>query len=447
MRIFLTVWVGQLVSLVGSGMTRFGLAVWVYERTGSVTQLSLIALFATLPALLLSPIAGALVDRWDRRWAMILSDSGAGFCSLAIALLLFMGWLNVWSIYLLVGISAAFSAFQWPAYSAATTLLVPAKQLGRASGLVQLSQAIAQIFAPSLAGVLVVLIKLQSVVLIDVATFIFSLITLLIIRFPRPMTTEQSGGRSSLRKEAVYGWTYITARPGLLALLLFFAGTNFTLGFVPTLLTPLVLSFASPQVLGTVSTIAGLGMLLGSLLMSAWGGPRRRVYGVLLFTLLQGVVLLLGGLQPSTTLVAGAAFLFLFATPFILGSSQAIWQSKVAPDVQGRVFAVRRMIAISATPLAYVLAGPLADRVFEPLLAPHGALAPTLGQLIGVGRGRGIGLMLIGLGILTGLTVLAGFLYPHLRNVEDELPDVVISAQPDPAVSGAVTAAAASSAR
>ena len=143
MRIFTLIWFGQLISFIGFGLTRFALGVWVYRNTGSVTQFALISLFAILPSILLSPLVGVLVDRWNRRTCMILSDAGAGLSTLAIVLLLLVGRLEVWHIYLVVAVSSTFNAFQWPAYAAATTMLVPKQHLGRASGMVQLAEAIA----------------------------------------------------------------------------------------------------------------------------------------------------------------------------------------------------------------------------------------------------------------------------------------------------------------
>ena len=428
---FALIWFGQSVSLIGSGLTGFALGVWVYQRTGSVTQFAFISLFTALPGIVFSPIAGALVDRWDRRWAMILSDCGAGLCTLSLALLLLAGRLQVWQIYIAMAISSTFSAFQWPAYSATTTLLVPKEHLGRASGMVQLGEAVAQIASPALAGALVGAIQVQGVMLIDFATLLFAVLTLLITRVPKPETTaEGKMGQGSLLREAAYGWTYILARPGLLGLLLFFATTNFTSGIVSVLFTPLVLNFTTPAILGTLLSIGGLGFLAGSLAMSAWGGPKRRVYGILGLSLLQGIVLFAAGLPPSVAILAPAAFFYFFGVPIINGCSQAIWQSKTALDVQGRVFAVRRMIAWSSLPLAYLIAGPLADRIFEPLLAEGGLLADSVGQIIGVGPGRGIGLLFIVLGIMVLLATVLGFLYPRLRQVEAELPDALVGQVP-----------------
>jgi MFS family permease len=426
LRTFLLIWFGQLVSQIGSGLTGFALGVHVFQTTGSTTLFALIALSTTLPGIVLSPVAGALVDRWDRRRVLILADTGAGVCTLVLAILLLSDRLEIWMIYLLMAASSSFGSPQWPAFSASTSLLVPKEQLGRAGGMTQFSEAAAMILSPLIAGLLVGVIGVPGVMLIDVATFLFAVGTLFLARIPQPPMSEGAqAARGSLLREAGFGWTYIRARAGLLALLIFFAATNYLGSMVGVLVTPMVLSFTTPAVLGQVSSAVGLGMLAGSLVMSAWGGPHRKVNGILAFEAIGGLGLMIVGVRPSPPLIALGGFIALFCLPITNGCSQAIWQRKVAADVQGRVFAVRRMLAWSSIPLAQLSAGPLADGVFEPLLAPGGALAASLGSLLGTGAGRGIGLLFIVLGVLYTLTTGVAALYPRLRNLELELPDAV----------------------
>ena len=426
MGVFLIVWFGQLVSLTGSGLTSFALGVWVYQRTGSVTQFSLILLSAMLPCILIFPVAGALVDRWNRRWCMIVSDSGGGITTAAIALLLATGSLEIWHIYLAVSLSSVFKAFQLPAYTASTSMLVPKEHLPRASGMVQSGEACAQLISPLLAGVLLGIVQLQGVILIDFATFLFALTTLLLVRFPNAETVAVSeDGKASIWQDVVYGWTYIAVRPGLLALLILFALDNFVTGVFEVLLTPLVLTFASVTELGTIQSIGGVGMLLGSLAMSIWGGPRSLIRGIFAFDLLAHMSILAFGLRTSLALFALLNFLFFFSLPIINGCCDAIFLRKVAPEVQGRVFATIKMIWLSCIPLAYVVAGPLAERIFEPLMAKNGLLAGSIGQIIGVGPGRGIGLLFITMEIIAILVTVAAYRYPRLWFMEDELPDVI----------------------
>ena len=430
MRLFTLIWFGQLVSLTGSGLTGFVLGVWVYQLTESATQFALIFVCAVLPRVVLSPLAGALVDRWDRRWVMIGSDSGAGLSTLAIALLFATGQLDVWHIYLATAVNSACSAFQLPAYQSIIPLMVPREQLGRANGMVQAAYA-AQIISPMVAGVLVALITIPGVILIDVATFLFAVSILLLVRIPKPpITAEGRAARGSLWREMAYGWAYIATRPGLVWLVVLFGAINFLVGIASVLVQPLILSFASVAVLGILMFFGGSGLLAGGLVMSAWGGPKRRVLGMLGFILIGGAFLVLHGLSPSAVLIAVAAPGFLFTIPIINGSGMTILQSKVAPDVQGRVFATAGMIRQASAPLAYLVAGPLADGVFEPLLAPGGPLAGSVGQVIGVGPGRGIALMFILVGALTVVVAAAGYLQPRLRLVEEELPDMIPGAAP-----------------
>lgn len=418
--VFIIIWFGQLVSLVGSGLASFAIGIWVYQQTGSVTNFALINLFTFLPSIVLLPFVGVLVDRWNRRQAMLVSDAGAGCCTIALALLLFTGQPSIWPIYFVVAASSTFNAFHWTAYMAAIPLLVPKAHLGRANGMVQLGHAISQLMAPLLAGILVGVIQVQGVVLIDFTTFLFAFATLLLVRIPKPKSTPASPvGDRPLLREISSGWTYIRTRSGLLGLLIFYSITNFTLGIVEVLFTPLVLSFASAAILGMILSIGGSGMLLGSVVMSAWQGAKRRIMCVFSFTLLQGIVLSISGLRPSASLLAAAAFVFLFSTPLIMASSQAIWHSQVPSDLQGRVFAIQRTVGLSSLPVAYLLAGPLADRIFEPLLTAHGPLSNSIGRIIGVGPGRGIALLFIILGGCNVLIATIGYLYPPLRCVEE----------------------------
>jgi MFS family permease len=230
-----------------------------------------------------------------------------------------------------------------------------------------------------------------------------------------------------------YGWRYLLQRRGLFALVLYFTFLNFTFALVGELLTPMVLSFATPAELGLVVSSIGVGIMVGSLLMATWGGPKRKMITVFGFGIAQGVALMLMGWRESIALLAGVNFVLLIGNPLINGSIQVLLQRKVAPDVQGRVFAAGRMLAMAAIPVAYLLSGPLADEVFRPLLREGGALAGSVGRIIGVGDGRGMGLMFILAGLLTLLGTGAALLYSPMRRVERDLPDVLPDEPPPPA--------------
>jgi hypothetical protein len=298
----------------------------------------------------------------------------------------------------------------------------------------QIGPAIAQIASPVLAGAMLAAMPVYWVLMVDLGTFLFALTTLMMVRIPRPsVSAEGEAGKGSLLKEARYGWTYIKARPGMLWLLALFAVNNFVIAMSNVTLMPMLIGLASIKVVGIITSVASLGMLAGSIVLSVWGGPTRRIYGVLAFNVILGICLAGMGIRPSALLIAIAVFGCVFSVPIIAGCSQAILLSKTPPDIQGRVQAVVAMLAWSAAPLAYLVAGPLVDRFFEPLLAQDGPLAGSVGRVIGVGTGRGIGLLLILLGIGAVIASVVGYLSPRLRLVEDELPDVIPLPQPDAA--------------
>lgn len=442
LRAFFIIWLGQVVSTVGSSLTGFVLGVWVYQQTGSATQFALIGACATVPAILLAPVAGALVDRHDRRKVMIVADFGAALSTVALALLWSAGTLEVWHIWTATLFAAACNAFQTPAYTASLSLLVPREHLARANGLGQAGQALG-IISPVIAAGLVASIGVSGVIVIDLVTFAFAVVTLFVVRIPRPeVSAAGAAARGSLRREAAYGWEYLRRRPALMWLTVLFAFFNFFISMSAVLVQPLILSFATVGGLGWLMMAGGSGMLAGGLVMGAWGGPRRRIHGVLGFVVLGGLFLFAHGLAPSPWLIAVVAPAFLFTVPIVGSSFTAILQTRTPPDVQGRVFATVRMLAMIAMPLSYFLAGPLADQVFEPAMAPGGVLAGVLGGWIGTGAGRGIAVMFMVSGLVLAVSALAAYGSPQIRAVEDEAPVPVPDAA-EPAAAAAGIAAVA----
>lgn len=436
MHTFLVIWIGQVISILGSGLTSFALGVWIFDQTGKATPFALTALFAVLPGVLLAPVAGALADRLNRRRIMILADTGNALVTLSAATLLFVGDLQVWHIYLIAFAGSIFGAFQEPAYTASVTMLVPKEELARAGGMMQIGQALSTLLTPIAAGALYGLIGLRGIILIDVVTYLFAIAALIFVNIPQPAPPIQDGEpaeKKSLWSDVAFGWRYLRARTGLFGLLWYFALVNFFLNFSGVLSGPLVLSFASPSALGVVQMVAGAAMLIGSMLMSAWGGPKRRVVWLIAFIALASTGLFVEGLRPSTFTIAAGNFILLFFIPFAASLSQAIFQTKVSPDVQGRVFAIRGMIARSMTPIAFLLSGPIADQIFEPLLLEGGALSGTfIAAWIGVGPGRGIGLLFIISCLLLWAASLGAYANPRIRLVEDELPDALPEAAIEP---------------
>jgi MFS transporter, DHA3 family, macrolide efflux protein len=406
MRTFLSVWIGQLVSMLGSKLSEFALAIWAYQQIGSLTQVAFLVVLMYLPTILAAPLAGSLVDRWNRRWAMILSDGVAASCSFVALLLSLSGHLQLWHIYLGVPILAVFNAFQAPAYTAAIAQLVPKRHQGRANGLADLPQGVAAILTPVLATWLMGVVKLNGILLVDCLTFIPTLTILLRVRFPQLQHREQSKDEqiSKIRKllqESIFSWRYIRARASLFKLWIFIILTYFTIGMFDISFWLLVLKFGSATKFGIVVSSAGCGMLLGSTVMSTWGGPKRRILGILNLTILQGfVIIILGlGIKLSLAIASIGVFIYQFADPIIMGSNRAIWQSKVPLGLQGRVFSLQLMFQRAALIPAFLVAGVLVDRFFEPFLAANPFIKETLDPFIGNQPGTGICLFLMVLGI------------------------------------------------
>jgi MFS family permease len=432
MRAFFTVWFGQLVSLIGSQLTGFALGVWAYDQTKSVVLLALVIVANQAPYVLLSPLAGVLADRWDRRTAMIVSDAGAGIPVLLAAVLYLTNRLQPWMVLPINLWMASFNTLMWPALSASVTLLVPKRHYGRANGFVQLGEAVPQIAGPALAGALYVTIHLGYMALIDFATYVFSaLLMLLCVRIPRPPPTAAGRqAQGSLWQEMRFGWDYIAARKGLLGLLLVFLITGALNNMLMPLFVPLVLDNWDASVLGYLSTLMGVGVLGGTLVVSAWGGGKRKVFTLLGAGMLNGLFLTAAGLRVAIPWIAVCLVVMMFCGPFMNACSQAIWQAKVAPDVQGRVFAVRRTVAASSVLLSPLLAAPLADYLFKPGMAAGGVLAAVLGPVFGVGASRGVGVLIILVGLLLVVVYLVALFNRFVRRVELDLPDHVPPARP-----------------
>jgi len=427
LRTFTIIWFGQLISALGSGLSGFALGVWIYERTGSATMFALVVLSFEVPGIFFSPVAGALVDRWNRRTILILCDSAAAIIMLGVLLLELNNSLEVWHLLVVAFIGAIAGAFQWPAFSAATTMLVPKEHLGRAGGMTQIGEAISRLLSPVLAGALFLSVGLSGIILIDLVTFVIAATSLLVISIPEPVRAASSPSvKPSLWKEIRFGWDYILARRGLLLLLLYIAVINLWFGFINPLFTPLLLEIGSPQDAGLVFTVMGVGSVAGTLIMSAWGGPKRRVYGVLLSGIWAGITLAFHGVAPNLWVVAAAGLFFQMSMPIMAACSQALWQTKTAPDVQGRVFSMRRLIAQFTAPLGTLIAGPLVDQWLQPAMEPGGALANSLGSVIGVGGGRGAAAVFLFAGALVFLASIAFLGSPRLRNVDTEIPDAEI---------------------
>lgn len=427
MQKYTLIWFGQMLSIFGTATTRFALLVWAYQQTGQATPLALLGFFSFILYVLVSPVAGVLIDRFDRRWVMILADLGSGTMTAFMLLLYSTGQLEIWHLYLAEALTGVFDAFQIPASQAAISVLVPKEQYGRVSGMGSFAHSASQVFAPAFAGRILGVVGLQGVLVIDIATFLLGVLPLLFITLPRPEPSAAARPQSDFRRDMSTGFRYIFARPGLVGLMVVYFGVNIAASLTYfAMLSPLVLARTGGDeiALANVQAALGVGGVAGGLLMSIWGGPKRRIHGVLFVCgisfLVGDFMIAVGRTVPVWMLAVFVATIFV---PIIVGSKNAIWQSKVEPALQGRVFAVRTLFEMFGYPLGYLIAGPLADQLLEPAMQSGGSLTGIFGSLVGTGPGAGMAIMFLGTSLMGALVCFGGYLIPSVRNIEDDLPD------------------------
>ena len=425
MRTFVIIWLGQLVSRIGTAMTRFAFLVWVYQETGLATNVALLGFFAFLPFLIISPFAGVWIDRLDRRKVMIYSDLGAGLMTIVLFGLLANGNLEIWHIYVAEGMAGFFEAFQIPAYTAVTTTIMPKKQYARANGLRSISQYGSHILAPVLAGSLLSIIGLQGIMLIDIATFLFAIGTLSIVVIPK-LTANKEGEESRFWEEMRVGFRYIWERPGLAGLLSIYMGINLFASFTYLSILPAMILARSGNneiALALVQGALGGAGVIGGICVTVWGFPKRKVHAVLSGA---GISFLFGdflfAIGQSLWVWMLAAAIAAFFIPYIVGANRTIWQEKVAPELQGRVFATQQMLQELFMPLGYLVGGVVADRWLEPAMMPDGWLVPIFGSIVGTGAGAGMGVMFLGTAVFGCLISFSGYLFRSVRQIEETLP-------------------------
>jgi hypothetical protein len=391
-----------MLPLIGSAMTWFAFTIWVWEITGKASALATFSFFAFLPTVLFSPVAGALVDRWNRKFVMLLSDLATALGTLTIFLIYTFGALQVWHIYAVSILAGFFTAFQYPAYSAAVTTMLSKEDYARAEGMLGSVRALSGILAPIFAAALLGRIDLSGIMLIDLATFLFAFGTLLVIHIPQPRQTATGlESKGTLWQEIQFGFRYINEKKSLRALTILFMVAGIFLAIGATLMAPLVLSRTgnNESALAAVLSSGAVGGIVGGILLSIWGGTRVRIQTVLIGGVgasLLGIAWL--GLGRSIIIWAVGSFFFAFFEPFVEGGNIAIWQVKVPADVQGRVFSARHLLVQLPYLFGILAAGYLAEAAAIPII-------------------------LVSAGVLGALTFLMGYAFQSVRNAEMILSD------------------------
>ncbi|WP_320127505.1 MFS transporter [uncultured Sphaerochaeta sp.] len=399
---FLLLWSGKLVSAIGSGLTSFGLAVYVFQKTGSATLMAFITLLAFVPNLLLGPAAGVLADRYDRRLLMILGDSLSALGLIFILICMLIGDVQLWQIYVGVTISSIFSSLLEPAYKATITDLLTEEQYAKASGLVQSASSSKFLISPILAGFLLSISDIKLLLVIDICTFFVTVSVTTVVR--KGLTSHVKVHKSVFFAELREGWTVIHRNRGIFILVLLTSVINFFLSFIQVLSTPMILALSNSATLGIAETICATGMLVSSIgigVIGMKGGYARTLSVALFFT---GSFMALFGLRENITLICIAGFLFFATLPFINTCVDVLIRKNLDNSVQGRAWGIIGVISQFGCVVAFALAGILADYLFTPMLLPGGLLASSVGKFIGTGEGRGIGFLILLSGVFVLIT-------------------------------------------
>jgi len=364
---FFTIWTGQMVSLLGSQLVQFALIWWLTKTTGSATVLATASLIGLLPQVLLMPLAGTLVDRWSRRVTMIVADSIIALVTVGLALLFWSGTVQIWQVYLLMLIRSAAGGFHWSAMQASTSLMVPQKHLSRIQGLNQMTNGGLNIISAPLGALLLEFLPLQGVLAIDVGTALMAIAPLFFIAVPQPerSSLDVAADESSVWGEFKAGLKYAAGWPGLVIIGVMATMINLLLTPAFSLLPILVTKHFQGGAfqLAWLESGWGIGVVFGGLVLSMWGGFKRRIMTSMLGLLLIGASTLAIGLAPATafTFTMVAIFIAGVANPLTNGPIFAVLQSVVEPGMQGRVFTLLGSVASAMTPLGLIIAGPVAD--------------------------------------------------------------------------------------
>lgn len=412
---FFTIWGGQAVSLFGSALVQFALIWYITQQTHSATALAMATLAGMLPQVLIGPFAGVLVDRWNRRWIMVFADAAIALTTLALAALFALGVVQIWQIYLALMIRSAGGAFHYPAMTSSTTLMVPKQHLARIAGMNQTLQGLMGIVAPPVGALLVSILPTQGVLMIDVTTALVGIAPLLFLSVPQPVRQDVKAGEtkpsSSFWSDAREGLRFITSWPGLMIIVLMAIVLNGLLTPTGSLMPLLVTKHfgLGPLSLGLTETFWGIGMILGGVILGAWGGFKRKIVTSLMGVAGIGLGTLLIGVAPSGMFPLALAGMFFlgFNIVFANGPLQAIFQTVIPPEKQGRVMSLISSMVIAITPLSLLIAGPLSDRI-------------------------GIQIWYVISGVVCVVLAVAGFFIPAVMGIEHNHQGLKPDAEPEP---------------
>ena len=409
-------------------MSEFALTLWAWELTGSATALALVGFFSMLPSIFVSLFAGILVDRANRKHLMILSDGIAAISTVGILVLHLTGNLAIWHLYLAASITGGFGQIQQLAYSTSITLLVSPLNYTRANSMNSVVHYGSNIIAPAIAGVLYPLVGLDGILPIDLATFGVAIATLLWIRIPQPdENTEQEEitNLAILWTEVTFGIRYIWRNNSLRTLLIVTALFWFAHDLGGAIDDPMILARSNnnARTLSAILSIAGIGGVTGAVVLTSWGGTKRRVNSMLVGFMGAGTAKTIFGLGQNLAVWLPSQFFSSLNFPLLESSETALWMEAVPSQLQGRVFAANSFVLELVSAIATLTAGLLSDRILEPAMQSETILSSLFAPIFGNGAGAGMALLYVGCAIAMFAVGAVGFRLPQLNLLKDSISE------------------------
>jgi MFS family permease len=408
---------GSFISNIGSGLTAFSLNIYIYKTTQSVTLVSLLTLCAFLPTIILSPIGGALADRFNRRNLMILGDGFSALGLLYILTAFLIGNIQIWQIFAGITFSAIFNTLTETSYKASISDILTEETYAKASGLVQVSNSAKYLISPLLAGFLLAATNIQTIIIIDIMTFLITISTVTAVKKGIHQEKMQEKSKNII-SDIVYGWQIIKNTKGILTLIILISIITFYMGILQTLYTPLLIPLTNTQNIGTIQSISAVGLLISSLFIGIFNLKKDYSKTLSMSLAISGIFFLLLGLTTNLLFITISGFFFFGCLPFINTSAEVLIRKNIRNELQGRVWGIIGVISQIGYIIAYSSVGFLVDHVFNPLLKEGGLFENNIGKILGTGENRGIGLLLMISGILIILISLILRKIKSVKNLE-----------------------------
>ena len=422
MKNFYKLWLGELISNIGSGMTAFALSVYIYEKTGSVSYVSLITLLSFMPSIILSPIGGLLADRYDRRLLMIIGDLFSGLGLVYILWSIQAGEKSIVPIFIGITFSSIFTSLLEPSYRATLTDILEAENYAKASGLIQVAGSAKYLISPVIAGMILSVADIRVILLLDILTFITTCLMIFLVR--KSMNSETQNYKKDSFKGLLEGLFIIKENRGVYSLVIIMFFVCFFMGFIQILIRPMILALSNVKTAGMMESLCALGLLIGSLWIGIAGIKKNYSKILAVACFFCGIFMSMTGVNENLAIIGISTFLFFSTLPFMNSCADVLVRVSIPNELQGRVWGLISLITQMGTVAAYIISGVMADYIFEPMFNKNGLLVKNIGMIIGTGKGRGIGFMLILSGM--GMLIMAIVIWKNreIREVSEKCVDL-----------------------